>query len=44
MVLPDGTIFAFNKQSEGGDLERLGAKGTNNYNHFWHNKSVYITN
>jgi len=43
MVMPDGTIFAFNKQSEGGDLKSLGAKGTNNYNHFWHSKNVYIT-
>lgn len=41
MVLPDGTILAYHKQSGGGDLESLGAKGTNNYNQFWHNKSVY---
>ena len=42
MVLPDGTIFAYHKQSGGGDLETLGATGTNNYNQFWHNKSVYL--
>lgn len=42
MVLPDGTIFAYHKQSGGGDLETMGATGTNNYNQFWHNKSVYL--
>jgi hypothetical protein len=41
MVLPDGTILAFHKQSGGGDLKALGAKGTNNYNDFWHNKQAY---
>ena len=42
MVLPDGTIIAYHKQSGGGDLESLGAEGTNNYNQLWHGKSVYI--
>jgi len=42
MVLPDGTIFAYNKPTAGGDLESLGAKGTNNYNQFWHQKSIYL--
>ena len=41
MVLPDGTIFAFNKNAPGGDLESLGCKGVNNYNDFWHNKDIY---
>jgi len=42
MVLPDGSILAFKKQAEGGDLSALGAKGTNNYNEFWHQKRVYL--
>ena len=41
MVLPDGTIFAFNKDAPGGDLESLGCKGVNNYNDFWFNKNIY---
>ena len=41
MVLPDGTIFAFNKDAQGGDLESLGCKGVNNYNDFWFNKNIY---
>ena len=43
MVLPDGAILAFTKQAGGGDLSALGAKGTNNYNEFWHQKRVYLT-
>ena len=42
MVLPDGSILALKKQAEGGDLSALGAKGTNNYNEFWHQKRVYL--
>ena len=41
MVLPDGTIFAFNKDAPGGDLESLGCKGVNNYNDFWFAKDIY---
>lgn len=41
-VLSDGTIFAWGKPSEGGDLTKLGALGVNNYNELWHNKQVYI--
>lgn len=41
MVLPDGTIFAFNKDAPGGDLESLGCKGVNNYNDFWLAKDIY---
>ncbi len=40
-VLPDGSIFAFGKNAEGGDLASLGAAGTNNYNHFFRSKTVY---
>ena len=42
MVLPDGTIVAYHKHSGGGDLESLGAEGTNNYNKLWHKRAVYI--
>ena len=42
MVLPDGTVFAYNKESGGGDLESLGARGVNNYNDFWLKKCVYM--
>jgi mannosyltransferase OCH1-like enzyme len=42
MVLPDGSILAFKKQAEGGDLAALGASGTNNYNEFWHQRRVYL--
>lgn len=41
LVLPNGTIIAFKKPSQGGDLKGLGAKGTNNYNEFWHSRNVY---
>ena len=43
MVLSDGTIVAFNKEAEGGDLKALGCKGTNNYNECWNKKNIYIT-
>lgn len=42
-VLPDGTIMAWKKPSGGGDLTGVGAKGVNNYNDFWHARSVYET-
>ena len=41
MILPDGTIFALNKNAAGGDLESLGCKGVNNYNDYWQNKDIY---
>ena len=41
-VLPDGTIFAWGKPCEGGDLTELGALGVNNYNELWRNKQVYV--
>lgn len=40
-VLSDGTIHAFTKNGAGGDLESLGAKGTNNYNEFYRAGNVY---
>ncbi len=40
-VLPDGTIMAWNKPAEGGDLVGLGASGVNNYNEFWKARNVY---
>ena len=41
MVLPDGSIFAFNKDAPGGDLKSLGCQGTNNYNELWKSKRIY---
>ncbi len=41
MILPDGEIFALNKNAAGGDLESLGCKGVNNYNDFWLAKDIY---
>jgi hypothetical protein len=40
-VLPDGLIFALGKPADGGDLTRLGATGTNNYNDFYQSRTVY---
>ncbi len=40
-VLPDGTLMAWGKPAEGGDLASLGAKGVHNYNDFWHARKVY---
>lgn len=40
-VMDDGTIIAFAKPSEGGDLKSLGVFGTNNYNEYWHARRVY---
>ena len=40
-VFPDGRIFAWHKNVDGGDLSALGAQGTNNYNDFWHQHNVY---
>ncbi len=40
-VLPDGTIMGWGKPSDGGDLLKLGAKGTNNYNELWRQRQVY---
>ena len=40
-VLPDGTIMAWGKPAEGGDLTALGATGVNNYNEMWTARTVY---
>jgi hypothetical protein len=40
-VLPDGTIMAWGKPSDGGDLTELGARGVNNYNQLWAQRKVY---
>lgn len=40
-ILPDGTIFAWGKPSNGGDLTEIGAEGVNNYNTFWSTREVY---
>jgi mannosyltransferase OCH1-like enzyme len=40
-VLPDGKILAWSKPAGGGDLTALGGKGVNNYNDYWHNRTVY---
>lgn len=42
MVLPDGPIFAYRKQSGGGDLKALGARGSHNYNDYWFHKTFYL--
>ena len=40
-ILPSYKTIGIVKPSRGGDLKSLGVKGGNNYNHFWHTKSVY---
>jgi mannosyltransferase OCH1-like enzyme len=40
-VLPDGTILAWGKTASGGDLSAFGAKGVNNYNNLWNERSLY---
>jgi hypothetical protein len=40
-IAPDYSLVGILGKSRGGDLTALGAVGTNNYNDFWHNKSVY---
>jgi mannosyltransferase OCH1-like enzyme len=40
-VLPDGTILAWGKTANGGDLSAFGAKGVNNYNNLWNERSLY---
>ena len=40
-ILPKNRVLALVKPSSGGDLKSLGAKGSNNYNYFWHSKSIY---
>ena len=41
LVLPDGKILAYKKPSAPGDLQSLGAHGTNNYLTLWQERRVY---
>jgi hypothetical protein len=41
LVMPDGRILAYKKPSAPGDLESLGARGTNNYLTLWQERRVY---
>ena len=41
-VLPDGTIMAFHKPAQSGDLTTLGAQGTNNDVDLWQQRKVYL--
>ena len=40
-ILPNRKVIGLVKPAKGGDLKALGVTGCNNYNHFWHSKSVY---
>lgn len=40
-VAPDHSLIALNVKRSGGDLTQIGAAGTNNYNAFWHSRTVY---
>jgi mannosyltransferase OCH1-like enzyme len=40
-VLPDGTILAWGKRAEGGDLTALGVAGGNNSNALWKARQIY---
>jgi len=40
-ILSDGTILAWSKPGEGGDLAAFGAKGVNSYNELWTKRQVY---
>ena len=39
--MPNNKAFALVKPAPGGDLKSLGVLGSNNYNEYWHSKSVY---
>ena len=41
-VLPDGTILAWLKPTQGGDLKSLRGEGVNNYNELWNSRAVYV--
>ncbi len=43
-ITSDGTCLGLLKTVQGGDLARLGAHGTNNYNKIWSEKNVYKSN
>ena len=40
-ITPNGKVLGLLKTTQGGDLSRLGATGTNNYNKIWGEKRVY---
>ena len=40
-ILPNNKVIGLVKPAKGGDLKSLGMVGSNNYNDYWHNKSVY---
>ena len=40
-ILPDNKVIALVKPAKGGDLKSIGMTGSNNYNDYWHSKSVY---
>ena len=40
-VMPDGRILAYKKTSAPGDLQSLGAEGTNNYLSLWQQRRIY---
>jgi LmbE family N-acetylglucosaminyl deacetylase len=40
-IAPDCSMVGLLGKIVGGDLTHLGASGTNNYNHYWHSRSVY---
>jgi len=40
-VAPDHSLIALSVKGPGGDLTHLGTVGTNNYNVFWHSRTVY---
>jgi mannosyltransferase OCH1-like enzyme len=42
-VLPDGTILAWGKRGQPGDLTTLGVSGGNNYSELWRARRVYGT-
>ncbi|HTJ62924.1 MAG TPA: PIG-L family deacetylase [Alphaproteobacteria bacterium] len=40
-IAPDCSLVGLYAKTVGGDQAHLGTSGTNNYNHFWHSRSVY---
>lgn len=40
-ILPNGSIFAWGKPCNGGDLTAIGGEGVNNYNTLWSAREVY---
>ena len=40
-IAPDQTFVGLRIKGTGGDLTSLGARGTNNYNAFWHGRCAY---